>query len=250
MKKNLHVSKDPKLNRIFTKAYYATLREVERRERDKTAQDHIEAYVELFERELDSRDLSYEEQRKFVEAFKSQMEHADRLRFQRRKNRKLFSLIGGGSLAAVALLVFILYAGIKKPFMPLSKVETDLQYYLEKVDAGYGDFSKKYYSNLRRFEGRLGSVKTARYRQDMYTELDEHFQEFLEKLQNGEVAYIDDARRWADYFPEKEERKARKKIATNAIVGGVGENIGEAVKSILDGAKDVIDRTIDAIDNK
>jgi ribosomal protein L18 len=83
----------------------------------------------------------------------------------------------------------------------------------------------------------------------MYAELEEHFQELLTKLQNGEIAYIDDARLWANYFPERAEQKARKKMVTNAVVGGVGENIGSAVESILEGAKDIIDRTIDAIDN-
>jgi hypothetical protein len=250
MNKDFHVMKDPKMDRIFKRAYYATLKAVERRERDKSVQDHINAYVELFEQELDRRDLTAEEQRAFLEAFETTMKQDDLHRQKMRKTRKRFFAIGGGSIAVVVLVVFILHVGINRPFMPLPKVEADLQYYLEKVDAGFGEFSENFYTILRRYDGRLGAAKTAQYQKGMYAELEEHFQELLTKLQNGEIAYIDDARLWANYFPERAEQKARKKMVTNAVVGGVGENIGSAVESILEGAKDIIDRTIDAIDNK
>jgi len=248
MKREPYDLDDPKLNRIFRKAYQATLKEVERREKRKNVQDHIQAHVELFERELDGRDLSSSEQQAFVNAFKSKMKAAEKRRERRRESGKRLLAIGAGSVGALALLVFVLIVAVRRPFLPLAEVEARLQYYLEKVDDGYGDFSQKFYILLRRQDQRLGPAKTHRYQQDMYAELDENFREYLERLENGEVAYIDDARRWADYFPEREERKARKKMASNAIVGGVGENIGDAVNSILDGAKEIIDRTIDAID--
>ena len=249
MNREFRVMKDPKMDRIFKKAYYATLREVEKRERDKSVKDHIEAYTELFEHELDRRDLTVGEHQAFLSAFRDTMKQADLHRQQRQKLRRRLIAGGGGALAAIALLAFVLHIAINRPFMPLSEVEAKLQYDLEKVEAGFGDFSVDYYKTLRRYDGRLGPAKTARYEQTMYTELDEQFQELMGKLQNGEVVYIDDARRWADYFPERAERKARKKMATNAVVGGVGENIGNAVESILEGAKDIIDRTIDAIDS-
>ena len=136
--------KDPKMDRIFKNAYYATLKVVERREIDKSVQDHINAYVELFEQELDRRDLTAEEQRAFLEAFKTTMKQADLHRQKMRKTRKRFFTIGGGSIAVVVLLAFILHVCINRPFMPLTKVEADLQYYLERVDSGFWEFSEKY----------------------------------------------------------------------------------------------------------
>jgi hypothetical protein len=76
----------------------------------------------------------------------------------------------------------------------------------------------------------------------MYRELDEQFEELLGRVEAGETAYYDDARKWAGYFPEKEERKVRRQKVDNAMAQWIGRTVDESVEKVLEGAKDLIDQ--------
>lgn len=238
---------DPRLDRIFMEAYHKTMGEVEKREWDKRRLDHISAYKELFEKDLLGRDLSSVERQKFLAEFERYITKSIHTEEERKKNRKTITLISVSSILGACFCGALIYCLVFRPFMPVSKVESNLAYYHEKVEDGYGEYSNRYYSLLRKHERKLGADQATLYRQRMYETLDEHFNTLLVKLENGEVVYFDDARRWAKLFPDREEQKARKQQASNAVTQGFGHTIGESVKTVTDGVKNLIDKALNAI---
>ena len=247
MKRSLRVMDDPRLDSIFTDVYLRTMEAVERREGEKRRRDHIDAYAELFEEDLRRRDLTEGERREFAMAFREYvMKTIDRRKRAEQVRRRAF-LLGGSGILVVGLSVFLLYAAIARPFMPVAKVETELQYYIEKVESGYGNYTRRFYRLLRRQDRKLGPDRVAYYDELMYSELDEHFQDLIAKLEQGEVVYYDDARRWAGHFPEAEERKERKQQAGNAMAQGVGRTVGDTVKSVGEAVKDLLNKASDLI---
>ena len=244
------VINDPRLDRIFSEAYFATLPAIEKAEREKLVKDRIEALSDLFEMDLRAKDLTEAERTSIVDAFKSYVSEMEQREEIRSHNRKTYFIFASGGLAFIIVLTLILYIGIRRPFASLAKVEQDLSYYLEQVDGGYGEYSEKYYKTLRIFDGRLGPTKTANYRRQMNAELEEGFDRFIVALESGKVTLYDDARKWAGYFPEREIRKAKKEEAQNALVRGAGGTIGDSVRSILKSVGDTLRKAADYIKAK
>ena len=207
----------------------------------------IEAFSELFEQELLNRDLSEAERAAFAVAFRRYITQALAEENQRRQQRKRIVVFSAAGLTALFLCAALGYLLIARPLTPVTKVEAELQFYLGKVETGYGEYAKKYYGSLRRYDRKLGLEKTAEYRERMYAELDEQFLSLLEKIRAGEVVYYDDTRRWANLFPDAEERQARKAQASNAAAQAVGRAVGDSVRSVTDAAKGLLDKAVDLI---
>ena len=242
MPKDLNIMGDPELDRIFTEAYRDTMRNVDVVERDKSVRDRIDAFTELFKRDLYSRDLTPAEREAVVAAFRSYIEGADRRAAEEgAKRRRRFTVLGSYALGAAVIGGLILMA-VYRPFTPVSAVEERLQSYYERVDEGAGGFSRKYFRTVDRFDRKLGDARTAELRAKMNAEIDENLMEYIQKVESGEIAYYDDARTWAGYFTEREVRKAKRQIVQNALVKGVGEAMGEATESVIQGAKGLIEK--------
>lgn len=250
MKKPMQVMNDPNLDRIFTEAFTDTMQRVESRERDKQVKDHIDAFSRLFEEELMAKDLTAAERKEFLDAFKSYVANAERNRaLAAADRRRKFWTVFGSVVSTIAVVVGI-YVWTARPFTPITQVEEDLNEYLMRVDEGYGAYSKRYYRLLDTFERRLGPESVTEYESMMHTELDEQFDALIERLENGEVAYLDDARKWAKYFPDPEEQEARREMAGNAFSQGLGKTVGDSLNTIKEGARGLIDRAAEIIEEK
>ena len=154
---------------------------------------------------------------------------------------------GVSPILSVLLLSFAIYVAVAKPSVPAKRVTTDLDYYLEKVEDGYGSYSKKFYRLIDK-QGKKLSVETGvTYRSDMYNTLDDHFDETVVRLEAEEVRFFDDAKAWASRFPEAEERTDRKEIAENALKKGLGTAVGETLEEVKEGAKNFFRRAADFI---
>lgn len=239
--------KNPRLDRIFTEAYRNTMKQVDLREQDKHDEDYYRTFSELFEQDLSNRDLTEEERQTFMSAFHREItslgETADK---HRERRRRLFLFGGSGLLCAVALS-FGIYVGAVRPFMPVEKVTASLDYYLEKVEDGYGSYARKFHRLIDKQGGKLPVQAEAAYRSDMYATLDSHFDETIQRLEAGELVYYDDAKDWASRFPESEESADRKKLADNAFKKGLGVAVGDTLEEVTEGAKDFFQKAADYI---
>lgn len=245
------VMDDPVLDRLFSEAYRDALARVGGIEQEKRLADHVDAYAELFERDLAARDLSGAERREMVAAFRRRLASVqeDKARLRARGRRR--ALVAG--LVAVAVLAIGgIYLAAAQPFKAAAEIERELDAYYARVDAGTGDFAKRYFALLAKHGGKLAAGRAEGYDAAMRAELDERFGEYLARVVAGELEYADDAKAWAKLFPEKEEREARYRKVDNAFQAGVGkavgatwdtlkkeagslfEEAGEAVKKIVD----------------
>ena len=168
MKKTLNVINNPRLDRIFSEAYRNTIQQVAVREQDKHDTDYYENFSELFEKELYNRDLSSEERSEFMAAFHREVESLHRKENVDRSRRRKILLVGGSSLIGVLALVFAIYTGIAKPFMPAEKVVTQLDYFHGKVEEGYGSYARKFYGLLDQQGRKLTTEAEATYEVSMY----------------------------------------------------------------------------------
>ena len=240
--RQFHIMGDPELDLIFTEAYRNTLRQVEKTERDREFRDHVEAMAELFERELSTRDLTVEERKEFVRAFKRQVEHAEQDLLERRAESRRLRRLGAMIFVSVLAVSGLFYVGTVKPFTSLDTITTELHEDLEKVRSGYGSYAEDYYRTLEKYRRRLGPERLREYGETMYGELDVQFEGLVERVEAGEIVYFDDAR---EYFPEKEDRKARRSRADSAMAKWIGRKVDESVDRVLEGAKDLIDKATD-----
>jgi len=245
---------DPVLDRLFTEAYRDALARVGGLEQEKRLADHVEAYAELFERDLDARDLSDSERREMVAAFKRRLasvrEERDALR-RRRRGRALI----GGLIAACVLATGGLYLASAQPFKAAAEIERELGLYYAEVDAGTGAYAKRYFALLAKHGSKLGSVKAEDYGRSMRAELDEHFNEYLDRVVAGELQYADDAKAWAKLFPDKEEREERYRAVDNAFQAGLGKAVGatwDTVKketgSLFEEAGEAVKKLVDTVE--
>ncbi len=221
---------DPDLDRIFKEAYIETMEQAYHAERAKRTGDRIEAFTELFETELAGHDLSVDERGRLIEALKRRLKNAEAQheRWVERRDRKRKRALAAA--AGVILLVTVVFFSTYRPFTPISSVENDLEFYIERVDAGYGEYAQKFYRLLDRFDRRLDDPTEERYRERMYDTLDLRFRELLTALQSGDLTLFDDARKWAKLFPERAERNTRKELVENAGVKGVGGALGNFIE--------------------
>ena len=67
------------------------------------------------------------------------------------------------------------------------KIERELGSYYAKVDAGTGAYAKRYFALLAKHGAKLGSMKAEGYDRSMRAELDEHFNESLDRVVAGEL---------------------------------------------------------------
>ena len=179
----------------------------------------------------------------FCREIKSLQEREEE-RLQKNKKRLL---IGIPALIGVLAFFFSVYVAAVKPFMPVSKITSDLDYYLEKVEDGYGSYSKKFYRLIDKQGKKLPVGTESAYRSDMYTALDDQFDEAIEHLEAGEVRYYDDAKAWASRFPEAEEQADRKEVAENALKKGLGTAVGETLEDVKEGARNLFKKAGDFI---
>ncbi len=246
-RKTLHAIKNPRLDKIFSEAYRNTMSRVAVREQSKHDEDYYKTFSDLFEQELNGRDLTAEERDEFMSAFHKEIdllkEHADRSEVR----RKRAIWVGGSALLGVLALTFGIYLAVARPFMPVSKVTGNLDYYLEKVEDGYGSYTKKFYRLIDKQGAKLPVETETAYRSDMYNTLDDHFDEAVTHLEAGEIRYYDDAKDWASRFPEPEERSDRKDLADNAFTKGLGAAVGDTLEEVKEGAKDLIQKAADFI---
>lgn len=246
-RKTKTVINNPRLDRIFSEAYRNTMRQVALREQNKHDEDYYKTFKELFEEELRTRDLSAEERREFMSAFHREVTTLEENAKGRSEKRRKAFLIGGSALLAALVLSIGIYLGVAKPFMPVSKVTANLDYYLEKVEDGYGSYAKKFYRLIDRQGNKLAVGVESEYRSDMYTTLDDHFDDTIDRLEAGEIRYYDDAKDWASRFPESEERADRKAIAENALKAGLGTSFGDTLEEVKEGAKNFLENAVQAI---
>jgi len=244
---------DPVLDTLFAEAYREALARVGGLEHEKRLADHVDAYAELFERDLAARDLSAEERRELVAAFRARLasvrEEKARLRARTRKRALV-----GGLIAACVLATGGVYLAAAQPFKAAAEIERELDSYYAKVDAGTGAYAKRYFALLAKHGGKLPAGKAADYDVTMRTELDEHFDEYLARVVVGELRYADDAKAWAKLFPEKEEREARYRKVDNAFQAGMGKAVGatwDAVKkeagSLFEEAGEAVKKIVDKV---
>lgn len=222
---------DPELDRIFTDAYREALSKVEGVEKEKRMADHIDAYAELFEQDLRRRDLTLNERTRIMSAFRRRLalarEEAGKRGLRLKKRAIIASSIGAGVLAIIMLFILA-----TQPFRPVADIKAELASYYEKVDEGYGLYAKRYYALLNKYGAKLGPTTVADYRKTMETELDEHFLENLAFVEAGELRYVDDAKDWASYFPEKEDREERRRRVDNVFQAGMGKVLGGAWETV------------------
>lgn len=244
-RKTLNVIQNPRLDRIFTEAYRNTMKQVSLREQDKHDEDYYRTFSELFEQDLSNRDLTEEERQTFMSAFHREITSLGETADKNRERRRRLVLFGGSGLLCAAALSFGIYVAAVRPFMPVEKVTANLDYYLEKVEDGYGSYARKFYRLIDRQGGKLPAQTEAVYRSDMYATLDSHFDETIERLEAGELLYHDDAKEWASRFRESEERTDRKELADNAFRKGLGAALGGTLKEVTEGAKDFFQKAAD-----
>lgn len=242
--RSLKAFDDPRLDRAFTQAYYAAMHEVERTERTRAVKDSADAFAAMFAQELEGRDLLPEERRRFVGALRDSIGTFQAQAARRGLRRRRFALAGGGVFTVVGLLVLLGYLAAARPFASVPAIESELATYRERVQEGYGEYAKRYYRVLDRFERRLGTARVTEHQAAMHGVLDDHFRVLLERVDNGEIAYVDDAYRWSGYYPEREERAGRRSQVQNTLVNAVGQKIGESMDTVIQGARDFLDRAI------
>lgn len=247
MKKRHVIMDDPRLDRIFNDAYAQTMRDAAVAERSKRVGDHVDAFAEIFERELGNRDLTPHERRDLIDQFRTRVLTADAERDRRRRARRRKLSLTTAVVAGAAAIVLSIYLAAYQPFRPIDGVTADLTHYVERVEAGYGEYSRKFFRLLERQDRRLGPTRAQEFQGRMYDALDERFAELVARVEDGRMSYYDDARDWAGYYPEPEERKAKRQIARNARSAGLGVSVGDSVESIVEGAKEIIGRAVDAI---
>ena len=250
MGKPTRVMGNPKLDRAFRQAYEEALRAVDRLERDKSAGDRLDAFADLFEDSLRTRDLTPGERTEIVGAFKSYVADTGRREDQRRKRRRSMLGFAGGSAALLFAVVFGIYLLAARPFTSVSSVEAELEACIEQVDESYGDYANRFYKLLDRYDRRLGDTAVADYNQRMREVLDREFSETLAKVVAGEIRYYDDARKWAGLYPEAELRSAKREEAQNALAEGLKRSVGGTVEDVVDGAKNLLQRVGDFVREK
>ena len=243
----MQVMQSPRLDKIFTEAYRSTMKKVELREADKHASDYISTFSGLFEQDLRKRDLTPVEREEFMDAFHRELDNLHQHSLESSQKRKRALIIAGSSTAGALALSFGIFTATARPFMPLPKIESQLTYYLEKVDEGFGSYSKKFYTLIDKQSRKLPDATEQQYRTDMYTYLDKHFDTTIDKLESGEIRFYDDAKHWASRFPESEEQKDRKEQADNAFKKGLGTAVGDSLEEVKEGAKDLIKNAVDFI---
>jgi hypothetical protein len=140
-----------------------------------------------------------------------------------------------------------IYLAVARPFLPVEEVASELDYFLEKVEDGYGSYTQKFYRLLDRQGNKLAVATESAYRSDMYNTLEEHFDESVARVEAGEIRYYDDAKDWASRFPEAEERADRKEVADNALNKGLGTAIGTTIDEVKEGAKEFFEKAADFI---
>lgn len=237
----LKVMNDPKLDRIFTEAYREAFRQAENLENDKQLADHIDAYAEIFERDLYGKDLSAAERQKFVAAFRTYIKDAkEKQEIKTKKRKRIFGTVLG-SIAGAAVLSIGIYILAAQPFKTTAEIESELSSYMIKVDEGLDGYADKYFSLLKKHGSKLPPGKAAEYSDLMYDEVDEHFNELLAKVEAGELRYADDAKKWADILPDPEEREVRKQAVDNAFQEGLGESIGSTWETVKREAGEIIE---------
>ena len=128
-----------------------------------------------------------------------------------------------------------------RPLTPIDSVRSDLDFYIERVEAGNGEYADDFYDTLRRFDLRIAKPDEVAYRERMYRVLDRGFADVLERLKDGDLTLLDDARRWAKFFPDSAERRARRQLVDNASLTGVGG----ALQNIVERAGTFITETAD-----
>ena len=243
----MKIINNPRLDKIFSDAYRNTMKKVSLREQSKESEDFYKTFSDLFEQDLYNRDLTSAERQEFMTAFHREIASLqDNERTRLEKNKKRY-LIGGSALLFVLALSFAIYVAAARPFMPVSKITGDLDYYLEKVEDGYGSYAKKFYSLIDKKGNKLSVQTESAYRSDMYNTLDDHFDETILRLEEGEVRYYDDAKAWAGRFPDAEERTDRKEAAENALKKGLGTAMGDTLEDVKEGAKNLFKKAGDFI---
>lgn len=247
MKKTMKVINNPRLDRIFTEAYSNTMKQVALREQNKHDADYYSVFSELFEKELYNRDLTAEERSDFMTVFHREVERLQTEHVASQTKRRKFLVVGGSSVASAALLAFGIYVAAARPFMPVSKVVSELDYRLQKVEEGFGSYSRKFYRLLDQQQSKLPSGAAADYRATMYEVLDTKFDETVALLEAGEVRYYDDAKQWASRFPEKGEQEDRKEIAENAFKKGLGTAVGDTLDDVKEGARNLFQKAVDFV---
>lgn len=232
---------DPELERVFTDVYEDTMRRVDELERDKEFSDHVEAYTELFERELSGRDLSDQERRAMTLAFERRIRDAESIKerriAERRERRVRIGTMIGSTVAVLALVLILTY----RPFTPIDRVRTDLDTYIERVEAGTGGYAEDFFKTLDRFDRRLPDQIVESYREQMRTILDERFAELLNRVRQGELTLRDDARDWANLFPDRADRRARKELVDNAVASGVGGKVQGLIENLKKAGEDAVE---------
>ena len=246
-KKTLNVINNPRLDKIFSEAYKNTMKQVAVREQSKQDEDYFKTFSDLFEKDLYGRDLTPEERQEFMSAFHREISSLREYAAERRERKRRRFLISGSGLLGVLALSFGIYIAAARPFISVQKVTTNLDYYLEKVEDGYGSYAKRFYRLIDRQGDKLPLGREADYRTSMYSTLDEHFDDTIARLEAGEIRYYDDAKDWASCFPESEERADRKELADNAFNKGLGTAVGDTLEEVKEGAGELIRKVGDFI---
>jgi hypothetical protein len=200
----------------------------------------VDALAELFAQELERRDLTDQERAELVDAFRRHAAEAQERLVRQRSRTKLVARLCAAGAGGAALLALLVYLWVARPFTPVQQVESDLQHYLERVEAGYGAYADRYYRLLRRFDRKLGSERALWYEERMYAELDEHYRALLEEVSSGDVLSATEATRWSGYFPEREERRERRREVRNLAVQGVADRVEDTVQSVIEGARGIL----------
>ena len=243
----MQVMQNPRLDKIFTDAYKSTMKKIEVREADKHASDYLSTLSSMFEQDLYNRDLSQDERREFMQAFHNELENRHHHSIEAAQKRRKGLIIAGSSTVGALALSFGIFTATARPFMPLPKIESQLEYYLEKVEEGFGSYSKKFYALADKQSRKLPDPAESQYRDDMYDAIERHFNEAVTKLESGEMRYRDDAKQWASRFPDAEERKDRKEQADNAFKQGLGTAVGDSLEDVKEGAKELIQKAVEFI---
>lgn len=237
-KKKFRVMGNARLDRIFNQAYQKTMHDVDREEQAKRAGDHLDAFEELFDQELSGRDLTAKERAFFLSKFREYIQNTEENRHETKLRQKKRFVLGSSVIVAAGLSLFLLYAAIYRPFTPIDTVETQLVEYLQKVELNdIGEYAKKFYNLLGKYDRRLGNTVTEEYKNAMYESLHAQFGVLIGRLQEGEIRYFDDAKKWAGHFPDREDRRARREQVDNALAEGLGEAVGGTLEKVKTGIK-------------
>ncbi len=237
-------------DRIFKEAYDRTMAKVEKREMKKSLEDRVNILTDLFEQDLFNRDLTEAEKRELVAEFRNRIKNADIQSAKHLKIRKKRKLAGVLSAVMIAVISGLIYLNTYYPFTSISEIEKDLNYYIEKVDKGFGNYAETFYDTLDKYDLKLGNQRVDLFKERMYSELDEHCNELLKKVQEGELGYYDDLNDWVSFFPDREERIARQNAADNALREGTYKTLNEGVDKLIKGAGGILERTFDSIKKK